>query len=72
MSVVVSVVYKKKHGKKFYIKTFNPIYCVDNLLGLKSKKIPEDVEILEIGVGKSFEERYTEKYITKKSNKKIL
>jgi hypothetical protein len=66
MSIVASVVYKKKYGKKVYIETYDNIYLVDNLLGLKSKKIPPNVEILEIGVGKSFEARYKAKYWKKK------
>lgn len=54
--------YKKKNGKKVYLKVFTDLASVDPIITEKSRKLPPGVEILDLGVGKSFIERYKSKY----------
>jgi len=81
MKLPVVVVYKTTYRKKekFHMKVFRDIY-VDDVISTTKRKplIPNDAEIVEIGVGGSFEERYLKKYkITetvkdKNSDEKIM
>jgi|TARA_R110000803_G_scaffold21448_8_gene54054 hypothetical protein len=69
MKLPVVVVYKTTYRKKekFHLKVFRDVY-VDDVISTTKRKplIPEDSEIVEIGVGSIFEERYMKKYkITK-------
>ena len=60
--IPISVAYKKKTGTKVWVKTFTDLRCPDPLITNRSTKLPEGSEILEIGVGSRFEERYKQKY----------
>lgn len=60
--IPISVAYKKKTGTKVWVKTFTDLRCPDPLLTTRSTKLPEGSEIIEIGVGSKFEERYKQKY----------
>ena len=59
--VVYKTIYRKK--EKLNLKVFHDI-LVDDVIDMGKRKplIPNDAEILEIGVGSSFEERYKKKY----------
>jgi len=61
ISVVYKTVYRKK--EKYHLTVFEDIY-VDDILDSSKRKplIPNDAEIIEIGVGSSFEEKYRKKY----------
>lgn len=58
----ITVAYKKKYGKKVYIKTFTDQRSPDRLNSTRSNLLPKDCEVLAIGIGKVFEERYKKKY----------
>lgn len=60
--VPITVAYKKRYGKKVYIETFTDQRTPDRLLSTRTKLLPKDCEILDIGVGKSFIETYKKKY----------
>lgn len=60
--IPISVAYKKKTGTKVWVKTFTDLRCPDPLITNRSTKLPEGSEIIEIGVGSRFEERYKQKY----------
>lgn len=59
----ITVAYKKKYGKKVYIETFTDQRTPDRILSSRSKILPKDCEILDLGVGKSFIETYKKKYL---------
>jgi len=59
----ITVVYKKKYGKKVYIETFTDQRTPDRILSTRTKILPKDCEILDLGVGKSFIETYKKKYL---------
>ena len=59
----ITVAYKKKYGKKVYIETFTDQRTPDRLLSTRTKILPKDCEILDLGVGKSFIETYKKKYL---------
>jgi hypothetical protein len=59
--VVYKTVYRKK--EKYHLEVFKNIRVDDIIDGKKRKPpIPHDVELVEIGVGASFEEKYRKKY----------
>ena len=59
----ITVVYKVPRAKKLRIKTFTDLRNVDFVLAPSSKKyFPEGSEVLEVGIGSSFEDRYKKKY----------
>ena len=60
--IPISVAYKKKTGTKVWVKTFTDLRCPDPLITNRSTKLPEGSEIIEIGVGSRFEDRYKQKY----------
>jgi len=60
--IPITVAYKKKYGKKVYIETFTDQRTPDRLLSTRTKILPKDCEILDIGVGRVFEEVYKKKY----------
>ena len=64
MTNVVVVVYKKRANSKPIIEKFENI-LVDEILSETKRKplIDYKYEIIEIGVGSVFEERYKKKYI---------
>lgn len=57
----ITVAYKTKRGA-FKVETFKDLRCPDPLITKRSTKIPVDCEILEIGVGKDFRNKYIKKY----------
>ena len=65
MKQPVVVVYKTVYRKKetIHIKVFEGV-LVDDIIEPNKRKplVPNDAEILEIGVGISFEKRYKSKY----------
>lgn len=60
--IPISVAYKKKTGTKVWVKTFTDLRCPDPLITNRSTKLPAGSEIVEIGVGSQFEQRYKKKY----------
>ncbi len=60
--VPISVAYRRKYGKKVTVKEFTNIRCVDRLLSTRSKLLPKDCEVLDIGWGKRFYQKYKNKY----------
>jgi hypothetical protein len=58
----IVVAYKKKFGSKVWIKIFNDLPCPDKIISPKSKLLPVGAEILDLGVGSGFEEKYKKKY----------
>lgn len=64
MTNIVVVVYKKRANSKPIIEKFENI-LVDEILSESKRKplIDYKYEIIEIGVGSVFEERYKKKYI---------
>ena len=57
----IIVVYRTKRGA-VKIETFTDLRCPDPLITKRSTKVPLDSEILDIGVGISFLEKYKKKY----------
>ena len=60
--IPISVAFRKKTGTKVWVKTFTDLRCPDPLITNRSTKLPEGSEIVEIGVGSQFEQRYKKKY----------
>ena len=60
--IPITVAFKKKYGKKVYIKTFTDQRSPDRLNSTRSNLLPKGCEVLDIGIGKVFEERYKKKY----------
>ncbi len=65
--IITVVVFKK--GKKTHISTF-PNVIIDDILDSSRRKplIPNEYEIVDAGVGKSFVERYMKQYKVTKIN----
>jgi len=62
-SIPVIVTYRKRKNGKVYLQKFENTRVDDVINGRKRKPlIPDNYEILDIGVGESFEERYKQKY----------
>ena len=58
----IAVVYKKKYGSKLWLKVFTDLPCPDKIISSRSKLLPEGSEIIELGVGEAFVEKYKVKY----------
>ena len=58
----IVVAYKRKWGKKVVLKIFNDLPCPDKIISSRSKLLPEGSEILDLGVGESFIEKYKKKH----------
>lgn len=58
----IVVAYKKRFGNKVWLKIFNDLPCPDKIISPKSKLLPEGAEILDLGVGAAFEDKYKKKY----------
>ena len=60
---VICVVYKKPTGKKHYLNTYTN-YELDSIISNRKHNplIPDDCEIIDIGIGKSYIIRYKEQY----------
>ena len=54
--------YKTKWGKKVKLKIFNDLPCPDKIISIRSNLLPKGSEILDLGVGKDFIEKYKKKY----------
>ena len=68
IAVVYKTIYRKK--EKIHLEVFNDV-LVDDIIDANKRKplIPNDAEILEIGVGSTFEEKYKKKYKIDESKK---
>jgi hypothetical protein len=64
--IVICVVYKKPTGKKHYLNTYIN-YELDAIISNRKHTplIPDNYEIVEIGVGKLFIERYKKQFSIK-------
>lgn len=61
--IPIVVAYQKRKNGKVYLEVFNNLRVDDIIDGRKRKPvIPDNYEILDIGVGSDFEERYKKKY----------
>lgn len=58
----ISVVYKTPRAKKARIKTFDDVRTPDRIITNRSNLLPSNSDILEIGVGEVFQEKYKKKY----------
>ena len=60
--IPVVVVYKEKRKRKVTMQVFDA--KVDDIIATGKRKplVPDDAEILEIGVGESFLEKYKKKH----------
>lgn len=58
----IVVAYKKKWGKKVMLKVFTDLPCPDKIISTRSKLLPEGSEILDLGIGKDFIEKYKKKH----------
>jgi hypothetical protein len=58
----IVVVYKKKWGNKVYIKVFTDQPTPDKIILENTKLLPKGAEILDLGVGESFINRYKKKH----------
>jgi hypothetical protein len=61
--IVTCVVYKKPSGKKHYLNTYVN-FEVDAVITNRKHipLVPDDCEIVDIGIGKSFIKRYMKQY----------
>jgi len=59
----IVVVYEKRKGGKKYMEVFKH-FRIDDIIDAKKRKppIPHNYEILDIGVGEVFIEKYKQKY----------
>jgi len=61
--IPIAVVYTKGAGIKKYLKVFRNVRTVDKIIAPRSKAyLPANANILEIGQGSIFEEKYKKKY----------
>ena len=58
----IVVAYKKRWGNKTWLKVFKDLLCPDKIISSRSKLLPEGSQIVDLGVGKSFIEKYKKKY----------
>ncbi len=58
----IVVAFNQPRKRKVQLKVFTDLRCPDTIITNRSKKLPEGSEILEIGVGSRFEEKYKTKY----------
>jgi hypothetical protein len=61
--IVTCVVYKKPNGRKHYLNTYIN-FSIDSIITNRKHTplIQDDYEIIDIGIGKSFIERYKKQY----------
>ena len=60
--IPIAVAFKKKWGSKVWVKEFTDQRTPDKIISKRSNKLPKGSEILEIGVGSGFYEKYIKKY----------
>ena len=58
----IVVAYKRRWGKKVLLKIFKDLPCPDKIISARSKLLPEGSEILDLGVGEGFIEKYKKKH----------
>lgn len=58
----IAVAYTKRKNGKVWVKEFTDQRCVDKIISSRTKLLPSGSEIVEIGVGKIYYERYKKKY----------
>lgn len=60
---VICVVYKKPKGKKHFLNTYAN-YELDSIISNRKHNplIPDDCEIIDIGIGKSYIKRYMNQF----------
>lgn len=58
----IAVAYRKKSGKRVWVKEFKHERCPDKLITKRGTRLPEGCEILEIGVGSQYYKLYKQKY----------
>ena len=64
--IPVVVVYTKGKGFKKYMKVFRNVRYIDQVNSSRSKLLPKDVVVHELGWGEAFIEKYMKKHkITK-------
>ena len=61
--IPIVVVYRKRKNGKVYLEVFEHLR-IDDIIDAKKRKppIPHNYEIVDIGVGSDFEEKYKHKY----------
>lgn len=64
LSLPITVVFKtsNRSNAKTKMKTFKGSWTIDRVLSEKLPGVPENAQILEIGVGEAFIEKYASKY----------
>jgi hypothetical protein len=60
--IPIAVAYKKRSGNKIWVKEFTDQRCPDKLITKRGTKLPENCEIVSIGVGSKFYKIYKHKY----------
>ena len=60
--IPIAVAFKKKWGSKVWIKEFTDQRTPDKIISKRSNKLPKGSEILEIGVGSMYYEKFKKKY----------
>ena len=60
--IPIVVVYTKGKGFKKYMKVFRNVKLVDDIISARSKKMPDNTTIHQIGQGEFFIEDYKRKY----------
>lgn len=58
----IAVAYKKKSGSKVWVQEFTDVRCPDKLITNRTNLLPKDCEIIELGVGSKFINKYIKKY----------
>lgn len=58
----IYVVYKKERGRKHFLQKFTKYSSVDRIIAEKSRIIPRDCSIEQVGVGRDLEEIYKKKF----------
>lgn len=61
--IVICVVYKKPKSKKYYLNTYKNLE-LDSIISNRKHTplIPDEYEIIDIGIGKSFIEKYKNQF----------
>lgn len=62
MNAPIVIVYKKERGRKHYLKIFKGYMTIDRIIAQKSRIIPRDCIIEEIGIGSNLSKIYKKKY----------
>lgn len=60
--IPIAVAFKKRWGSKIWVKEFRDQRNPDKIISKRSNVLPKGSEILEIGVGSGYYEKYIKKY----------